>query len=280
MRERPIEHLVDALKQLGCCIECTQNPPYGGCPPVEIKGSAAAIDGGSCRISGRTSSQFLSALLLAAPLLARTNDIVVEIIDELISAPYVVLTIDLMRRFGVEVVYDPESFREFRVPAGQRYNSQKTLGGTYFVEGDASSASYFIAAGAMTGGPLTVVGCGSESTQGDVRFAEVIRQMGARVDMQATNITVSRAPEAHLVGIDVDCIDIPDAAMTLAAVALVAKGNTTIRNVGSWRVKETERMKAIVAETNKLGATVFEGDTSVLLPCMRLYSTPVIAVTA
>lgn len=259
MCERPIEDLVVALEQLGCSVSCTQNPPYGGCPPVDIKPSK--VDGGSCRISGKTSSQFLSALLLASPLLAKTKDVVVEIVDELISAPYVVLTIDLMRQFGVDVDYDPKTFREFRVKAGQRYDSQKKLGGSYFVEGDASSASYFIAAGAMTGGPLTVVGCGSSSTQGDVRFADVVRQMGADVRIEPTNITVSRDPEVKLKGIDVDCVDIPDAAMTLAALALVAEGDTTIRNVGSWRVKETERMKAIVAETTKLGATVYEGDT-------------------
>lgn len=256
MRERPIEDLVDALRQLGCEIQCTQNPPYGGCPPVTIEGRD--VDGGECRISGKTSSQFLSALLLASPLLAKTKDVVVNIVDELISAPYVLLTIDLMRRFGVDVAYD-EGLSEFRVKAGQKYDSRKHLDGKYFVEGDASSASYFLAAGAMTGGPLTVVGCGSASTQGDVRFAEVLEKMGAKVDMQPTNITVSS--DAKLKGIDVDCLDIPDAAMTLAAVALVADGDTTIRNVGSWRVKETERMKAIVAETTKLGATVFEGDT-------------------
>ncbi|KAJ8601212.1 hypothetical protein CTAYLR_003277 [Chrysophaeum taylorii] len=259
MRERPIEDLVNALGQLGCDVECAQNPPYGGCPPVSIEGAKGRVDGGECRISGKTSSQFLSALLLASPLLAATEDVVVHIVDDLISAPYVVLTIDLMRRFGVEVDYD-DTFRQFRVRAGQRYDSRARLGGTYFVEGDASSASYFLAAAAMTGGPITVVGCGSESTQGDVRFAEVLAQMGATVDMQPTNITVSRDPASPLEGVDVDCLDIPDAAMTLASVALVARGDTTIRNVASWRVKETERMKAIVAETTKLGATVFEGD--------------------
>ena len=266
MRERPIADLVEALKQLNCKIECTENPPYGGCPPVRICGTddfenpADRIDGGRAEVSGKTSSQFLSALLLASPLLAKTKDVEIAIKDELISAPYVLLTIDLMRRFGVNVDHD-DTLRKFTVTAGQRYDSTKLLKGRYFVEGDASSASYFLAAAAMTGGPVTVVGCGSESTQGDVRFAEVLASMGATVDIQPTNITVSRDPATPLKGIDVDCLDIPDAAMTLAAVALVAHGPTTIRNVGSWRVKETERMKAIVAEATKLGAHVFEGET-------------------
>mmetsp|Transcript_7593 Transcript_7593/g.10550 ORF Transcript_7593/g.10550 Transcript_7593/m.10550 type:complete len:490 (-) Transcript_7593:1168-2637(-) len=262
MRERPIADLIDALQQLGCDVTCTENPGFGGCPPVYIKKSSSIIDGGSCQVSGKTSSQFLSALLLASPLLAKTKDVTINIIDELISAPYVLLTIDLMRRFGVDVTYDSETMRSFIVKSGQRYDSHTPLlNGRYFVEGDASSASYFLAAGAMTGGPVTVIGCGSESTQGDVRFAQVLAQMGATVTMEPTNITVSRDLSQPLRGVDVDCLDIPDAAMTLASVALVAEGPTTIRNVGSWRVKETERMKAIVAETSKLGAHVFEGDT-------------------
>jgi len=279
MRERPIADLVDALQQLGCAVECTDNAPYGGCPPVRIADTRdAPVDGGRCSVSGKTSSQFVSALLLASPLVAKTKDVTIEITDELISAPYVLLTIDLMRRFGVDVEHD-DSMRAFTVRAGQRYDSHKTLNGRYFVEGDASSASYFLAAGAMTGGPVTVVGCGSESTQGDVRFAEVLREMGATVDMQPTNITASRSPDQQLHGVDVDCLDIPDAAMTLAAVALVADGPTTIRNVGSWRVKETERMKAIVAETSKLGADVVEGDTHcVITPPEGNAPTPNVAI--
>ena len=258
MRERPIEDLVDGLKQLGCDVECTQNGDFGGCPPVVVK-PGARVDGGVARVSGKTSSQFLSALLLASPLLATTQPLVIEITDELISQPYVQLTIDLMAKFGVVVDIDG-AYRSFTVAPAQKYTNAGLPDATYFVEGDASSASYFLAAAAMTGGDLTVVGCGSESTQGDVRFAEVLRDMGAPVTLHPTNITVAAATP-NLKGIDVDCLDIPDAAMTLAAVALVAAGPTTIRNVGSWRVKETERMKAIVAETTKLGADVFEGDT-------------------
>ncbi|KAH8055864.1 shikimate 3-dehydrogenase [Aureococcus anophagefferens] len=258
MRERPIEDLVDGLKQLGCDVECTQNGDFGGCPPVVVK-PGARVDGGVARVSGKTSSQFLSALLLASPLLATTQPLVIEITDELISQPYVQLTVDLMAKFGVVVDIDG-AYRSFTVAPAQKYTNAGLPDATYFVEGDASSASYFLAAAAMTGGDLTVVGCGSESTQGDVRFAEVLRDMGAPVTLHPTNITVAAATP-NLKGIDVDCLDIPDAAMTLAAVALVAAGPTTIRNVGSWRVKETERMKAIVAETTKLGADVFEGDT-------------------
>ena len=216
--------------------------------------------GGRCRVSGRTSSQFLSALLLASPLLASTQPLVIEIVDELISQPYVQLTIDLMAKFGVSVDVAP-GYRRFTVAGGQRYTNAGLPAATYFVEGDASSASYFLAAAAMTGGALTVVGCGADSTQGDVRFAEVLASMGAPVTMHPTNISVAAVDAVDLKGVDVDCLDIPDAAMTLAAVALVADGPTTIRNVGSWRVKETERMKAIVAETTKLGADVYEGDT-------------------
>jgi len=276
MRERPIGDLVDALNELGCSATCAENPPFGACPPVSIEGRA--IDGGKCRVSGKTSSQFLSALLLASPLMAASREVEIEIADELISAPYVVLTINLMRQFGVEVDYD-DSFASFKVRPGQRYDSRARLGGRYFVEGDASSASYFLAAAAMTGGPLTVVGCGAASTQGDVRFAAVLERMGATVVMNPTNITVSRDPDAPLRGVDVDCLDIPDAAMTLAAVALVARGDTTIRNVASWRVKETERMKAIVAETSKLGATVFEGDDyCVITPPPRNAPNPNVAI--
>ncbi|KAJ1451403.1 Enolpyruvate transferase domain-containing protein [Pelagophyceae sp. CCMP2097] len=255
MRERPIQDLTDALRQLGCDVDCTLNGAFGGCPPVQIGPISPDVDGGVVRVSGKTSSQFLSALLIAAPLLAKTKAIEICITDELISAPYVKLTIGLMQTFGVTVDFDDAKMDVFTVAPGQKYTSPE---GGYFVEGDASSASYFMAAAAMTGGPCTVVGCGSASTQGDVRFASVLEQMGATVVWQPTNITVSRPDGARLRGIDVDCVDIPDAAMTLAAVALVADGPTTIRGVASWRVKETERMKAIVAETTKLGADVVE----------------------
>lgn len=205
-------------------------------------------------ISGKMSSQFLSSLLMAAP--AATGDITISIKDELISAPYVSLTIGLMKKYGVEVEIegDMDGTPSFKIPGSAKYQSP----GSILVEGDASSASYFIAGAAITGGTVTVRGCGSESVQGDVAFADVMEQMGATVTWAPDSITVTRDPSVKLKGVDVDCGKIPDAAMTLAVAALFAEGPTTIRNVYSWRLKETERMKAIVAECTKLGATVEE----------------------
>ena len=191
---------------------------------------------------------------MAAP--AATGDIKISIKDELISAPYVALTIGLMKRFGVNVQIegDMKGTPSFFIPSTEEYTSPKSI----LVEGDASSASYFIAGAAITGGKVTVRGCGSESVQGDVAFADVMEQMGATVTWAPESITVTRDPNVQLKGVDVDCGEIPDAAMTLAVAALFAEGPTTIRNVYSWRLKETERMKAIVAECTKLGATVEE----------------------
>jgi len=263
MRERPIQDLVDGLKQLGSPVECTQNPPHGGCPPVRVE--ADGLQSGSCKLSGKISSQYLSALLMTAPLASGSEPIIIEIVDELISKPYVNMTVGLMRKFGVaveeeELSDDPQKPRpRYRVPVGQTYVSP----GKYFVEGDASGASYFLAGGAITGGPVTVVGCGSESVQGDVKFANVLEQMGATVEWTEGTITVSRKMDGSqpLLGVDVDCGEIPDAAMTLSVIALfVGDGKpTAIRNVYNWRVKETERMKAICTELAKLGGQVEEG---------------------
>ena len=205
-------------------------------------------------ISGKMSSQFLSSLLMASPV--AKGDVTISIKDELISAPYVSLTIGLMKKFGVNVQIDGDmkGTPSFTIPAEEKYISP----GSILVEGDASSASYFIAGAAITGGTVTVRGCGSESVQGDVAFANVMEQMGAKVTWAPESITVTRDPDVKLKGVDVDCGEIPDAAMTLAVAALFAEGPTTIRNVYSWRLKETERMKAIVAECTKLGATVEE----------------------
>ncbi len=182
------------------------------------------------------------------------GDVTISIKDELISAPYVALTIGLMKKFGVnvEVLGELDGAPSFYVAASEKYSSP----GSILVEGDASSASYFLAGAAITGGTVTVRGCGSDSVQGDVAFANVLEQMGATVTWAPESITVTRT--GPLKGVDVDCGKIPDAAMTLAVVALFAEGPTTIRNVYSWRLKETERMKAIVAECTKLGATVEE----------------------
>jgi len=191
---------------------------------------------------------------MAAPV--AKGDITISIKDELISAPYVALTIGLMKKFGVNVQIsgDMKGTPSFTIPASEKYVSPESI----LVEGDASSASYFLAGATITGGTVTVRGCGSDSVQGDVAFADVMEQMGATVTWAPESITITRDLNTPLKGVDVDCGEIPDAAMTLAVAALFAEGPTTIRNVYSWRLKETERMKAIVAECTKLGATVEE----------------------
>eukprot|EP00546_Thalassionema_frauenfeldii_P007377 CAMPEP_0178911954 /NCGR_PEP_ID=MMETSP0786-20121207/9987_1 /TAXON_ID=186022 /ORGANISM="Thalassionema frauenfeldii, Strain CCMP 1798" /LENGTH=522 /DNA_ID=CAMNT_0020584469 /DNA_START=122 /DNA_END=1690 /DNA_ORIENTATION=- len=277
MRERPIADLMDGLQQLGANVECVKET---GCPPVTIQPPSSSSSSDSSKtttttttsrtalISGKMSSQFLSSLLMAAPLLE--EEVTITIKDELISAPYVALTIGLMQQFGVTVeIADAETnevkpLSELESIARPSFTIAKDAAyvspGTILVEGDASSASYFLAGAAITGGTVTVRGCGSQSVQGDVAFAHVLEQMGATVTWDDTSITVTRDPDttSSLRGVDVDCGKIPDAAMTLAVVALFAEGPTTIRNVYSWRLKETERMKAIVAECTKLGATVEE----------------------
>lgn len=251
MRERPIADLIDGLQQLGAEVTCVQET---GCPPVTI--SAKKLSGDKkASISGKMSSQFLSSLLMAAPLI--DGEVTISIKDELISAPYVSLTIGLMKKFGVKVRIEGDmdsGTPSFIIGANEKYTSPTSI----LVEGDASSASYFLAGAAITGGTVTVRGCGSDSVQGDVAFANVMEQMGATVTWAPESITITRDPGVRLKGVDVDCGKIPDAAMTLAVAALFAEGATTIRNVYSWRLKETERMKAIVAECTKLGGTVEE----------------------
>lgn len=245
MRERPIKDLVDGMKQLGVDITCSDT----GCPPVKIE--AKGIQGGTAEISGQISSQFLSAMLMTAPL--AKGDVTIKIKDELMSAPYVHMTINLMKKFGANV--ENENNKVFKVKPVATYTSPKSI----FIEGDASSASYFLAGAAITGGPVTVHGCGSESVQGDARFAQVLEKMGATVVYGPNSITVSRDLNKPLIGVDEDCGDIPDVAMTLAVVGLFAQGKTRIRNVYNWRVKETERMVAMVTELTKLGVKVEEG---------------------
>lgn len=250
MRERPIQDLVDGLVQLGVDAKCTLGT---GCPPVEV--NAQGLPSGKVYLSGSVSSQFLTALLMAAPLSTGKEGIEIIIKDELISQPYVDMTVKLMERFGVKVER-VNGLNHIKVPPGQTYKSP----GEAYVEGDASSASYFLAGATITGGTIEIEGCGSESLQGDVRFADVMGLMGAKVEWSPYSIKIT-GPKAFgqpLKAIDHDCLDIPDAAMTIAAAALYAEGTTTIRNVYSWRVKETERMVAIVTELRKLGATVEE----------------------
>lgn len=254
MRERPIQDLVDGLKQLNVQIECINGT---GCPPVRIE--AEGFRPGIVHLKGSSSSQFLTALLMATPLTSG-GDVEIRIVDTLVSAPYVEMTIKLMKRFGIEVQCK-DGLQHIVVPGQQKYKSP----GTAYIEGDASSASYFLAGAAITGGTVTVHGCGTESLQGDVRFASLLEKMGAKVEWQPHSITVTGSHT--LKAIDEDCNDIPDAAMTLAVLALFAKGTTVIRNVYNWRLKETERMKAIVTELRKLGATVQEEhDTCIITP--------------
>lgn len=268
MRERPIADLVDGLVQLGVDARCTAGT---GCPPVEI--NAQGLPAGKVSLSGSISSQYLTALLMAAPLAVGGEATEILIKDELVSQPYVSMTVKLMQRFGVEVQL-LDGLNHIRVPAGQTYVSP----GEAYVEGDASSASYFLAGATITGGTITVEGCGSQSLQGDVRFAEVMGLMGADVQWSPYSITITgpSARGAALQAVDHDCNDIPDAAMTLAVAALFAQGTTRIRNVYNWRVKETERMAAIVAELTKLGATVEEGhDFCVITPPNELRVTDI-----
>jgi 3-phosphoshikimate 1-carboxyvinyltransferase len=247
MHERPIGDLVDALRQLGADIVYLDNEGY---PPLAIK-PAQIQASGRVSVRGNVSSQFLTALLMAAPL-AR-QDVTIEVVGELISKPYIEITLNLMNRFGVEV--ERQGWQAFTVHAGQTYRSP----GVIHVEGDASSASYFLAAGAIGQGPVRVEGVGKASIQGDVRFAEALEQMGAEVTM-GDNWIEARAPKSgKLKALDLDCNHIPDAAMTLAVAALFADGTTTLRNIASWRVKETDRIAAMAAELRKVGATVEEG---------------------
>ncbi len=247
MHERPIGDLVDALRQVGADIVCTENEGY---PPLHIR-PAAIKPGEVVRIRGDVSSQFLTGLLMALPLTGVETTI--EVIGELISRPYIEITLATMARFGVQIRRD--GWQRFIVPAGCAYRSP----GTAYVEGDASSASYFLALGAIGGGPLRVEGVGRDSIQGDVRFCEALAQMGARIEMGENWIEASGPAHGRLRGIELDCNHIPDAAMTLATTALFAEGATTLKNIGSWRVKETDRIAAMAAELRKLGATVEEG---------------------
>jgi len=246
MHERPIGDLVDGLRQLGADIDYLGQDGY---PPLHLK-PAPIRAAGPIKVRGDVSSQFLTGLLMALPLLG--TEVVIEVVGALISKPYIEITLATMARFGVAV--QREGWQRFTVPGGCRYRSP----GQIYVEGDASSASYFLALGAIGGGPLRVDGVGRDSIQGDVRFVEALAAMGAVIEM-GPNWVAARAPTGGLQGIDLDCNHIPDAAMTLATTALFARGTTTLRNIASWRVKETDRIAAMACELRKLGATVDEG---------------------
>ena len=262
MRERPVAPLVDGLRQLGAQIEY---PGQDGYPPVRVTGTG--LTGGRVVMPGDLSSQFLTSLLMTAPL--AEGPVVVDIEGEQVSKPYLAITLHLMQKFGVNISH--RDFQHFEIEPGS-YRSPETL----LVEGDASSASYFLAAGAIKGSGVTVSGVGSDSVQGDVAFVDVLEKMGARVSRTSDRITVR---PGHLKGVDLDLNAITDAAMTVAVLALFAEGPTTIRNIFNWRVKETDRLAAMSTELRKLGAQVVEGrdflsitpPTALIPACIHTY---------
>lgn len=243
MEERPIGDLVDALREAQADVTYLKNEGY---PPLQIKGKT--LNGGEMSVDGSVSSQFLTALLMAAPLFS--GDVTIRIKGELVSKPYIDITLDTMAKFGVSV--DNDNYQTFTVSGEAKYVAP----GKFMVEGDASSASYFLAAGAIKGGTVRVTGIGQNSIQGDIRFADVLEAMGAKVVWNDEYVEVTGAP---LKGVNMDMNHIPDAAMTIATTALFAEGPTTMTNIYNWRVKETDRLAAMAAELQKLGAKVEEG---------------------
>ena len=242
MKERPIKHLVDALVQVGANVQYLEQEGY---PPLAIRNTG--LQGGKVQIDGSISSQFLTALLMAAPL--AEGDMEIQIMGELVSKPYIDITLAMMKDFGVTV--ENQNYQTFIVKGNQSYISPKR----YLVEGDASSASYFLAAGAIKGN-VKVTGIGKNSIQGDRLFADELEKMGAKITWGEDFIQAEQAP---LHGVDMDMNHIPDAAMTIATTALFAEGETVIRNIYNWRVKETDRLSAMATELRKIGAEVEEG---------------------
>ena len=243
MHQRPIRDLVEPLRSIGAKIDYVGKEGY---PPLAIHPGNILVEG-RIKVRGNESSQYLSGLLIALPLAGGGS---IEVEGDLISKPYVAITLNMMRKFGIEVRVN--GWRSFDVP-----RESYLAPGEIHVEGDASSASYFLAAGAIAGGPVRVIGAGRDSIQGDIRFTEVLEKMGARVEFGPDWIEVTGA--GRLKPIDMDLNHIPDAAMTAAVAALFADGQSVIRNIGSWQVKETDRITAMAAELRKLGATVAEG---------------------
>lgn len=242
MKERPIGHLVDALRQGGAQIDYLEQTDY---PPLRIRGG---FTGGAVSVDGSVSSQFLTALLMAAPLAMQDTQITIK--GELVSKPYIDITLHLMKTFGVTV--ENHNYQRFVIRGQQSYVSP----GSYLVEGDASSASYFLAAAAIKGGTVRVTGVGRNSVQGDIRFADVLEKMGAEIEWGDEYIACTHN---KLRAIDLDMNHIPDAAMTIATTALFAEGTTVLRNIYNWRVKETDRLSAMATELRKVGAEVEEG---------------------
>ena len=252
MHERPIGDLVDALRQLGCSIDYLGTE---GFPPLRLRPGQFKLDQ-PIQVRGDVSSQFLTALLMALPLVAH-RAICIDVVGDLISQPYIEITLNLLKRFGIQV--ERQDWQRFTIPAGSTYQSP----GEIHIEGDASSASYFIALGAIAEcsegqNGIEILGVGENSIQGDIRFVEAARLMGAQIESTPDSLHISRGAWP-LKAIDLDCNHIPDAAMTLAMMALYADGTTVLRNIASWRVKETDRLAAMACELQKLGATVEEG---------------------
>lgn len=245
MQERPLLALVDCLQQHGAQLRCTKQWGY---PPIQLSGG---LQGGTLSIDGSASSQYISALLMALPLLPQ--DSVLQLVGDVVSRPYIHLTIAMLARFGIEIDVHPH---HFVIRGGQSYQSPQH----YWVEGDASAASYWLAAAAIAGGPLLVRGVGKLSIQGDVAFADYLAQMGAQVTVADDYIEVKGG---SLRALDADYNAIPDAAMTMATVALFAQGTTHIRNVANWRIKETDRLAAMATELAKVGAEVVTTDSSI-----------------
>ena len=248
MRERPIRDLVDALASLGADIEYRETEGY---PPVHIR--ASGLEGGYVEVNGNISSQYLTALLICAPYCKAPLHIHVK--GELISAPYIELTMDVMRAFGIDV--RDEDLRDFYVPQGV-YTAPED----FMVEGDASSASYPLAAAAIAKSKVRVLGVGHRSSQGDVAFVRVLHKMGVKVEIGPDWIECD-GTGCSLHGVDLNLNDIPDAAMTVAVLSLFAEGPTTISGIASWRVKETDRIAAMSAELRKVGADVRESTDSI-----------------
>jgi len=250
MHERPIGDLVDALRPLGCDIECFGKEGY---PPLRLRGGKLNLSA-PIRVRGDVSSQFLTALLLALPLVSQDHALTIEVEGELISKPYIEITLNLLARFGIHI--ERQGWERFVIPQGCKYQSP----GEIHIEADASSASYFIAAGAIAGfnAPVRVEGVGAASIQGDIRFVDAAQAMGAHVTSGPNWLEIRRGTWP-LKSVDMDCNHIPDAAMTLAVMALYAEGTTRLSNIASWRVKETDRIAAMACELRKLGATVVEG---------------------
>ena len=267
MHERPIGDLVDGLRMVGAQVAYEQQE---GFPPLRISQGQIRTNE-LIKVRGDVSSQFLTALLMSLPLVAK-NEISIEVIGELISKPYIDITLKLMKRFGVDVRND--NWQKFYIPAneGQPYSSP----GALYVEGDASSASYFLAAGAISKGPVRVTGVGRNSIQGDVAFADALNQMGANVMAGDDWIEVRGVdtPSGKLQGIELNCLAIPDAAMTLAVAALFVEGPTKLTGIASWKVKETDRIAAMAQELRKVGAIVDAGDDYIQITPPKHWKSP------